>query len=297
MTYGVCELFYAADEMDHALAETHNTAGSPLEPHGFMKNFLPREMQERLLDSLGTTTTWIGDQDVYDWYDSFKITLLRAPSHGRLLNAKNDAAKYDVPSEYYLPDVNYVGKDRGDLLVEGHDDKGQPIALTLRYYINVLPEEKLHKIVKEGQAWKTRTKLCGAGKERNWRISENLLEEPATLADGYHTTSLQALLMGAKDALTGFTDLPGAALAQTTGDKITLDTDAAGHSWFFDYTPYLNEEWLPTSNPYEWKAKPGSEAEGKMDNSRCIRHRKEQPMRIPATDHGLQSAQSARSVL
>ncbi|MDR0716824.1 MAG: hypothetical protein LBF50_05345 [Azoarcus sp.] len=32
--------------------------------------------------------------------------------------------------------------------------------------------------------------------------------------------------------------------------------------WFIDATPYLNEEWLPTSNPYEWQAKPGSEAEG-----------------------------------
>ncbi|MDR1936826.1 MAG: matrixin family metalloprotease, partial [Candidatus Accumulibacter sp.] len=30
-------------------------------------------------------------------------------------------------------------------------------------------------------------------------------------------------------------------------------------------TPYLNEEWLPTSSPYEWQAKPGSDAEGKMD--------------------------------
>jgi hypothetical protein len=42
-----------------------------------------------------------------------------------------------------------------------------------------------------------------------------------------------------------------ARLAQTMGAKITLDTDAAGYGWFIDYTPYLNEEWLPTSNPYE----------------------------------------------
>ncbi|MDR0577730.1 MAG: hypothetical protein LBI87_09410 [Candidatus Accumulibacter sp.] len=57
-----------------------------------------------------------------------------------------------------------------------------------------------------------------------------------------------------------FADLPSASVAQTTGTgltaQITLDTDAAGHSWFIDYTPYLNEEWLPTSNPYEWQAKP-----------------------------------------
>jgi hypothetical protein len=51
----------------------------------------------------------------------------------------------------------------------------------------------------------------------------------------------------------GFANLPSAALAQTTSDKITLDTDAAGHGWFIDYTQYLNEEWLPTSNPCEWQ--------------------------------------------
>jgi hypothetical protein len=51
-----------------------------------------------------------------------------------------------------------------------------------------------------------------------------------------------------------FSDLSGSALAQTTGTgtsaQITLDTNAAGHGWFIDYTPYLNEEWLPTSSPY-----------------------------------------------
>jgi len=59
--------------------------------------------------------------------------------------------------------------------------------------------------------------------------------------------------------------LSNGALAQTIGATITLDDNAAGNGWFIDYTPWLNEEWLPTSNPYEWKAKEGSEAAGKMD--------------------------------
>jgi hypothetical protein len=71
-------------------------------------------------------------------------------------------------------------------------------------------------------------------------------------------------------------DLPSVALAQTTGTgptaQITLDTNAAGYGWFIDYTPYLNEEWLPTSNPYEWQAKPGSDAEGKMDMLSVLLH-------------------------
>jgi hypothetical protein len=77
--------------------------------------------------------------------------------------------------------------------------------------------------------------------------------QPDPLVSWYHTTSLQALLSGAKASLTGFADLPGASLGQTTGDKITLDTNAAGHTWFFDYTPYLSEEWLPTSSPTNGK--------------------------------------------
>ncbi|MDR0439665.1 MAG: hypothetical protein LBI59_01580 [Candidatus Accumulibacter sp.] len=49
-----------------------------------------------------------------------------------------------------------------------------------------------------------------------------------------------------------FTDLPNSALAQITDTgpaaQITFDLDAAGYGWYIDYTPYLNEEYLPTSN-------------------------------------------------
>jgi hypothetical protein len=48
------------------------------------------------------------------------------------------------------------------------------------------------------------------------------------------------------DSNVSFSDLSGASVAQTTGTQITLDTNAAGYGWFIDYTPYLNEEWLPT---------------------------------------------------
>jgi hypothetical protein len=43
------------------------------------------------------------------------------------------------------------------------------------------------------------------------------------------------LLAGAKASLSGFADLSGAAIGQTTSDKITLDTNAAGHGWYIDY--------------------------------------------------------------
>jgi hypothetical protein len=87
------------------------------------------------------------------------------------------------------------------------------------------------------------------------------------------STSFLALF---PDTGISFSDLPGSSLAQTTGTgptaQITLDTDAAGYGWFIDYTPYLNEEYLPTSNPYEWIAQPGSAAEGKIDRLSVLWH-------------------------
>ncbi|MEK6236609.1 MAG: hypothetical protein N2C14_18025, partial [Planctomycetales bacterium] len=37
-------------------------------------------------------------------------------------------------------------------------------------------------------------------------------------------------------------DLEGATLGLASGDAIHLDVDAAGHGWFLDDTPYLDEE-------------------------------------------------------
>jgi hypothetical protein len=69
-----------------------------------------------------------------------------------------------------------------------------------------------------------------------------------------------------------FTSLSGSAIGQTTGQTITLDDNAAGWGWFIDPTPGSNEEFLPTADPNVWKARPGSEAEGKMDMLSVLLH-------------------------
>ncbi|MCP4767449.1 MAG: hypothetical protein GY875_14375, partial [Gammaproteobacteria bacterium] len=61
-------------------------------------------------------------------------------------------------------------------------------------------------------------------------------------------------------------------MGHADNSTITLDTNANGYGWYIDLTPSLNEEFLPTSNPYEWKAKPGSEAEGKIDLLTVLLH-------------------------
>jgi hypothetical protein len=54
-----------------------------------------------------------------------------------------------------------------------------------------------------------------------------------------------------------FTNLENGALGQANQNGITFDDDANGYGWYIDLTPGLNEENLATSDPYEWKAKPG----------------------------------------
>jgi VCBS repeat-containing protein len=69
-----------------------------------------------------------------------------------------------------------------------------------------------------------------------------------------------------------FADLPNGAVGQAVGNTITLDTNAAGHNWYIDTTPADNSEYLPTSNPYEWVAKEGTAAYGKMDMLSVLLH-------------------------
>jgi len=69
-----------------------------------------------------------------------------------------------------------------------------------------------------------------------------------------------------------FASLEKGAVGQSDLTGITLDDNANGYHWYIDLTPGLNEEFLPTSNPYEWVAKPGSEAEGKMDLLTVLLH-------------------------
>ena len=76
----------------------------------------------------------------------------------------------------------------------------------------------------------------------------------------------------ASDVRVNIAALAGQSLGQSTSTNITLDDDASGHNWFIDTTPGDNEEFLPTSNPNVWVARPGSAAEGKMDMLSVLMH-------------------------
>ncbi|WP_301100571.1 matrixin family metalloprotease, partial [Propionivibrio sp.] len=108
-----------------------------------------------------------------------------------------------------------------------------------------------------------------------WKIASGSTTEG--LNSGPSTTMFH-LPIGDSDNGVQFSYAPLAdnALAQTTGTgssaQITLDTTAAGHGWFIDPTPTDNAEFLPTSNANEWIAKPGCDAEGKMDLLTVLLH-------------------------
>lgn len=117
--------------------------------------------------------------------------------------------------------------------------------------------------------------LVEVGSKR-FRVVSNLLVWSG--ANEFVSECKKTFPMGLVPSILNWGPLDGSTLAQTTGTgpgptaQITLDTDAAGYGWFIDDTPYLNDEFLPTSNPNEWVARPGSAAEGKMDRLTVLLH-------------------------
>lgn len=176
-------------------------------------------------------------------FDSIRIT--QQPVHGTLTREKNAVGR-DI--YVYRPNIGYLGKDRIEAVVPVGND-----TVRIIYNLVVQPDP----IEREDF---DRQKYCPM---TEWKISSYF--KTSTLDNA----TLQSLLT--QSGLDGsavtlqVSDLTGSAVGSTSGTTITLDTDAAGHGWYLDYTPYLNEEFLPTSNPYEWIAKEGTAAYGKMD--------------------------------
>lgn len=156
MTYGVCKLFAANEaEPDEAQDWSVNT----LHPITYLMKMLSKEMQEMLSLPSGAHVP----QKAVDWLektDSFKKTALLLPRHGNFVNMKNN------PYDEYLPQRGYVGNDRIDLLIEGEDDLGHPISMTIRYSINVLAKQEFADAIVDNQTYaKATKKYCGKTEE------------------------------------------------------------------------------------------------------------------------------------
>jgi hypothetical protein len=171
-----------------------------------------------------------------------KTTLLQGTAHGEITTEVDNIGR----SWYsYEPTPNYVGKDQAAFMAE-YEGKRYKIVVNLVVSLQVNENPLV-----EGQ-----TPVC----PQPTLIKVN--GKPVSGSSSYdlYTNSV------------AFADLPGAAVGQTTGSNITLDTNAAGYNWFIDTTPADNSEFLPTSNPNEWVAKAGSAAAGKMDMLSVLLH-------------------------
>jgi hypothetical protein len=77
-------------------------------------------------------------------------------------------------------------------------------------------------------------------------------------------------------ALQGLTvtigDLPGAALAQVSGNTIVIDIDAAGHGWFVDVTPGDSAEFTVTGEASTLTASLDGGAQARMDLVTVVLH-------------------------
>ncbi|UUZ69422.1 matrixin family metalloprotease [Polaromonas sp. P2-4] len=192
------------------------------------------------------------------------VSVIAPPRHGTLLQENPDATDYTKYFYKYIPDEGYADYDRFALEV-----KGGGFTVEIYYLMSVsLPGEPTYVLDENGQKTDDLSRCPLA----HWKISTSS-PQPLDLATIQRNAALSALLADASRALTGFADLPAGAVGQTTGTNITLDTNAAGHGWFIDSTPLDNtDDYLPTSDPTVWQAKPGSEAEGKMDMLSVLLH-------------------------
>ena len=184
-------------------------------------------------------------QVVFNLADIKNVTLLQDTQHGKITSVVNNTGR---PWYRYDATPNYIGKDRAVFLAQ-FEGKVYKIVINLVVSLQVnenpltdeqtpvCPEPTLIKVTKPSSG------------DSGFGAGYNLSSVPIT-----------------------FADLAGAAVGQTNASGITLDPTAAGYNWFIDTTPADNSEYLPTSNPYEWVAKAGSAAYGKMDMLSVLLH-------------------------
>jgi hypothetical protein len=152
------------------------------------------------------------------------IRVVRPPSFGR----------YDVDSDRYFPNADYVGPD--SFLVEVERDG---VVVNVRYFVDVM--QTVTRLTEEYS--------CIDYKPKNsdglWKISDAFVY-------GNESGTVAGLLERASRYIAEFSSLGGAALASTVlgaEARITFDIDAAGYGWFMDATPHESSEYLPTADP------------------------------------------------
>ena len=216
------------------------------------------------------------------------ITVLQQPMHGILrlvtqadvgtiLQSDTGTIRPDAGLYFYLPESGYLGKDSATVLVDFGGGLKVKVVFFFQAINGQLGNTGLQDLCsKTGAYWKISSTLDANG---NSTLTSVEYQTPATVATSTPATNaatltsiLGASLASSLDANTsGITltiaNLPNAAVGQTVGTAITLDTTAAGNGWYIDTNPAANTYFLPTSDPNVWIAATGSAAAGKLDAS------------------------------
>jgi len=181
---------------------------------------------------------------------SIKPILLEGTAHGTITSG---ISNYGRTTYHYDPIPNYTGNDRAVFLAE-FEGKVYKIVVNL----------VVSPTVGESPLMEGEEPVCPP--PQLIKVNGKPVSSSLEFGPGYSLDSLSVT----------FADLTGGAVGQTIGEgvnaNITLDTNAAGHNWYIDTTPWDNSEYLPTSNPYEWVAKAGTAAYGKMDMLSVLLH-------------------------
>lgn len=154
-TDGICEFTWADTDPDYKPRSMFMDYSS------YMLDLLPKDFVESHL-GLGMSADdlkWLKE-----WDKGMEIKIVRAPKHGQMII--DDSMDADYPS--YVPDKNFVGRDSVEVLVSAKDLQGRPISKKLVYFINVLPQKEMDKVVSRHKAMVK--KYCGTSKP-DWRIS------------------------------------------------------------------------------------------------------------------------------
>ena len=132
-TDGVCDIISVNTGDDVVAAQILNYSY-------YMREFLPKDYLTREISTAGV----IADHPISlaQWEDSLTVTITRSPLHGQMIVIPS---KSQTPS--YVPNKNYIGKDRVEALISGKDLKGNPIVKKLIFFINVAPREKMDGVI------------------------------------------------------------------------------------------------------------------------------------------------------
>jgi len=182
--------------------------------------------------------------------DTATSVIVQPPQHGSLV----DTGRGKYQAYYYKPDTEYFGDDTAVIEAEVNGLK-----VKIHYYFHSMDTKAYTKSAvcgEKGIIWKISrtpdgTPILTAVNYPSPFTGSTGSTDTATLASTLSTSILTSLSVDPSSVTFNLADLAGGAVGQATGSTITLDTNAAGHNWYIDATPWDNSEFLPTSNPYE----------------------------------------------